>query len=887
MREQCRSIVTEPATMSRRKRPAATGARILSQPAGALNKFVRAALATFALCAMFLRILAPTEAQPAAIQVDPRIVELIKTGCGTEHVAVRPTPEPSAPFHMPQKIVLLAQAEASPSPAPTGTTSPGPSVASPTPAPTPTASPLPNAPPGPAQLIPPTPSGSPFPTAPPPPSPSPVPNSSGPVYLVSPTGPPPTIEPAGGRTISAPRSSGPSQIAPTPVPSSVPTLAPFQMAVMFDRGEGWNREGQPADAIGNVHIFYSEGQLVGDRAHYDGDHTITVTGHTYLINRNQDSILYADSITFDTRTRRATLVNGHGESTEGVQRGKIHYTARELNALNTGVSHGEHASFTTCENPHGGYHIEARQLDVFPNSRLIARKAVVFLGPLAILYLPLLVIPLREYQDPRRPQSFLPLIGYSDLEGYYVKMRIGFNPSDTYYGYYRFDFMTRRGLGLGYSAFFGTNNQRRFATFDGYTINDRLAGGRQSNATLNETEYFSNRLKGTFSFQYQGDYGPGITLPVQWNINAVLARTGVGTNEQLTFSRTTQGALSDNYNLGFLDSVNISPQMSERINITYGKFDSGGISSENLHLESDTHWSTKAADYDATYDKTDSNTSGLALQRLPEITVNPHINFHGFRFPFQANLTLGEYAEPSNAFSTSRAELHFTEPVTLKLGKSDFNATEDIRQDYYGTGDAKATESQNMQLTTPLGNHIVNAIIYSENHPIGPADVPFQTLDRLSGGSHNAQETLRIFNGDVYLLQIGASTFFNRQAQALTYQFTTRPSLRSYLLLGGSYVPGPGNGFFSTNVQGITGLGHDTTLQFSTNVDWKNKGRLVNKTMYLSKIIANCYRTDLSYNQDLKAWNFAISILAFPNQAIGGQIGTFNPTAIVPGGLNY
>src|ERR1700732_1600971 len=76
MREQCRSIVTESATMSRRKRPAATGARILSQPAGALNKFVRAALATFALCAMFLRILAPTEAQPAAIQVDPRIVEL-------------------------------------------------------------------------------------------------------------------------------------------------------------------------------------------------------------------------------------------------------------------------------------------------------------------------------------------------------------------------------------------------------------------------------------------------------------------------------------------------------------------------------------------------------------------------------------------------------------------------------------------------------------------------------------------------------------------------------------------------------------------------------------------------------------------------------------------
>jgi hypothetical protein len=845
----------------------------------------RAALATFALFALVLRVAAPVWAQPpapAALQLDPRIVNLIKTGCGDEHVVAKPTPPPGA-MQIPDKIMLIAQAEPSPTLAPEGSAAPT-AAASATPAPTPSPTPLPSALPRPGELVPPAPQGTYFPTPPPPPTPAPpAASSTGPVYLVTPTGPPPAIPVAGGSATPRPLPTAPVQAGPTPVP----TLGPFQMAVAANHIEGTNRAHEPWDADGNVHVFYSEGQLIGDRAHYDGDHTITVSGHTYLINRNQDSILYADGINFDTRTRRATLLNGHGESTEGVQRGKIHYSAQELNAYNNGVSHGDRASFSTCENPHGGYHIEARTIDVYPGSKLIARKAVVFLGPLAILYLPFLVIPLREFTDPRRPTSFLPLIGYSQLEGYYVKMRLGFNPSDTYYGYYRFDYMTKRGLGLGYSAFFGTKSQRRFATFDGYTIDDRLAGGRQTNATLTETEYFSERLKGTFSAQYTGDFGPGITLPASWNINAVLAHTGRASTETLTFSRQTQGSLSDSFNLGFVDSITLSPSLSERINVTYGKFGAAGLSTDTLHLQNLLHWTTKAADYDINYDKTDNSSPGLALDKLPELQVLPHINFHGFRFPFQLSLTAGYYTEPTNAFSTPRMELHYTQPVTLKLGVSDFTATEDIRQDYYGTGDAKATEMQNMQLTTPIGKHIVNAIIYSENHPIGPADVPFQTLDLLSGGSHQAQETIRIFNGDVYLLQIGAATFFNRQAQALTYQLNLRPSLRSSVLLGGSYVPGPGNGFFATNVQAITGFGRDTTLQISSNVDWKNHMRLLNKTVFLSKIIGNCYRTDLSYNQDLKAFNFAITILAFPNQAIGGQIGTFNPSSIIPGGLNF
>jgi hypothetical protein len=862
----------------------------------------RAALATFTLCALIVQNMRPALADPA-LQLDPRIVKLIKTGCGDEHVIVKPPP-PFQAQTIPARIVLLSfddqgapvDQEASPSPSESATASPQPGSEvtpepseAPTSAPTatPLPTPLPRPPAGPGQLPPMVNTSSPLPTPPPPPSPTPVPGQTGPVYLVNPTGPPPTIPLAGSSATPVPFPH-PTAAGPTPIP----TLAPFQMAILADEVHGFNRSHMPGDAIGNVHIFYSEGQMIGDRAHYDGDHTITLTGHTYLINRNRDTILYGDGITFDTNTNKAVMLNGYGESTEGVAKGKIHYKAQYLSTYRTGVSHGERGSFTTCEKPHAGYHVEAKTIDIFPNDKLVARHATVFLGPTAILYLPLLIIPLRDVEDIRKPTSFLPVIGYSQLEGFYVKAQIGFNPSNTYYGYYRIEYYTKEGLRLGYSAYLGTKNYRRFATVDVETIDDKLTGSRQTNANINETENFSSRLKGQFQAQYESDYGAGVVLPPQLELNATLVRSGVGSTETLNFQRTSQGDLSDTFNLGFVDMINISPQLQEALNLTYGQFSSeGSTTTDTLHIQSMTHWTTKAADFVLDYDKTDYSTVSQSYDTIPELQINPHINWHGFRFPFTLQETVGEYTEPQNGFSTYRSETKFDEPIFMKLGASDFHADYNIVQDFYGTGDAKAFATQNAQLTTPLWFHLVNSLTYNEQNPIGPTDVPFQLLDRLSGGSHSAQDTIRIYNSDIYTFSLSGSTNFDEQAQSVQYQLSVKPSPRSYLIFGGSFVPGPGQGFYLTNVQGITPFGKDTTLQFSTNVDWKNKGRLEDKTAYLSRIIDECYRIDLSYNQDLKQINFAIVILAFPNQAIGGAVGggagltSLLPTSFTGGGF--
>jgi len=794
---------------------------------------------------------------------------------------------------------LAVDAQPSPGTTAPATTSPSDtpaadSIAKPSPAPSASQVAIPPVPPiGPQSIVPPTPRATGSPTASPVPLPttSPVARDSGPIFIQRSAGTPAPIvgrgqSPVPNASPSASASSAASPLASpaaTVEPAPLRTLSPNEVVSVADRLSGSSDRTQPSDLYGNVHIFYSEGQIVGDRAHFDGAHSIVVSGHAYLVNRNQDSILYADSIAFDTESRRATLLNGAGETIEGVQRGKLHYTAQSLTARTNGVSHGERASFSTCEQPHAGYHIEARSIDVTPGSKIVARKAVVFLGPTAIFYLPLLVIPLVEAAvDQRRNASFIPLIGYNKIEGFFIKARIGFAPSETYYGYYRVEYFTRRGLGLGYTAFIGSQRQKRFTTVDSYTINDRLQNARHTNLTLQETENFSNRLRGQFGLNYISDYGPNLSLPATINLTGSVIRQGNGSTENLTFSRFLRGKLSDNLNIGFLDNIVLSSSLQQQLGFTYAKFNSQLSSSNTLKVSSNTHLFTKLADYNLSYDKTNYSSNPFGYDRVPELEILPHLNYGALKFGPQLQFTIGKYTEPQNHFTTSRAQAQIDESVFFKVfGNSDFSAHYNLIQDYYGTGDAKAFDQQNASLNTPIGNHIVNSLSYNEQHPIGPANVPFQLFDRLSSGSHNAQDTLRIFNRDIYSLQLATGTSFNRQAQALNYQFNVKPSQRSYLVLAGYYQPGPGLGFNQTNVQAITPFGRDTTLEFTTNIDWKNHNRLANKNIYISRTIADCYNLQGSYNQDLKQFSFNIVILAFPGQSAGFGIGG-QKTPIIP-----
>jgi hypothetical protein len=794
-----------------------------------------------------------------------------------------PLPSTSpAPFGTP--IVPQTSPSPSPSAAPSG------APASPAPSATPTLVPLRLPPPaaGAGVLVPPPPPRG--VTPPPIPTPSPPPTTPpGPTLLIQASGTPPAITPKGTPTPFVTPSPEPTAAGPTPIP----TLGPFQYAVLADKIEGSTKNGLPADAIGHVNIFYQDGQLVGDRAHYDGERFIDVTGErVYLRNKLGDTVFYADSIRFDTRLQKAMLRNGHGETLEGVERGALHFTAQNMQTDRFGTTTGTNASVTTCENPHGGYHIEGKSFDLHPDDRLIIRKATLFLGGFPIFFLPLLVIPLTHDNGQRRPTTFAPVFGYSQAEGAYMKSTIGFGTTPYYYGYYRLDIYTKLGLGLGYVAFFRKQNNKRSADVNFYRFRTNSTAQQSYNLAADETENFSSTLRSQLGFSYQGNYGPGIFLPPSDTINGTIAHTGYRESQNYTFQRYTSGSQQSSINLGFTDQRQLTDRLSNGVNVTYSEnlnsYSGIGTTTSTLHLNTLTHYTSPGIDYDLTVDKTESGTP-FGIAKLPELSVRPHSVFPNERIiPISAQFLAGEYSQPQTPnLATQAFQGNFTfGPALFKVFRtSDFSGTVAVQQYYFGTGDLKALITQQFSLSTPFGPHILNAVTYNEQNSNGPLAEPFTTFDVLGTNTKGAQDVLRIYNKDVYALTLTDGTNFNRMAQPVQYQLLVRPTYRSSVVVGGAYIPGPGNGFATTNLQVITPVGRGSDVQFSTNVDWKNKGRLIDKALFYRVTIGDCYQILASYNQDLKQFNVALQLLAFPSQSASFGLGNQGP--IIPQSFSF
>jgi PAS domain-containing protein len=787
----------------------------------------------------------------------------------------------------------VAQATAAPEPAasaPAATAAPAPTD-SPSPTPTPLVGP-PAAPSGPQILIPPKASPSPGTITPPPvPTPTPSPSSSREPVIITPQTIPPSVPAKPEPNVSAGPVGLPSPVAsPSPSPAGE-VLEPNTYAILGDKLSGDNKSGGVFDLDGHVNIFYQDGVLGGDHAHYDGQRYIDVTGNTFLKNRSGDTVLYAESVRFDTTTQKATLIRGRGESTQGVETGKLHFAGTTMVTDRNGVTHVERANITTCENPRGGYHLESKTLDVYPGDKAVAHSAVLFLGALAILYLPVAVISLRNDQlGSRRNPGFLPIVGYSATEGFYVKARIGFSPSDYYYGYYRIEEYTRIGLGLGYVGTLRRKDGRRQTDINFYRLKNKVDGSNNNNLQINDQENFSRSTRAQFGLNYTGNYGPLVSLPPQYNLNAALDHGNErGDRQNYSFTRSATGSTASTNNYGITDHRSFSSKLSNDFTASYTTSQNIGYpASQTLHYQTMTRLSGNWADYELNYDRYDTSLPSN-VQREPELVVRPH----GGLFPRQrlmpitAQYTLGVYNDPQAQLQTSRGEarLQFG-PALAHFLASDLSATVTVQQDAYGTGDLKAQIGQQATLTTPLFGHVINTISYNESHVNGPLAEPFKSIDVLGNGTKQANDNLRIFNGDVYTLSLTATTFFNRQAQAVGYQLTSRPSPRSTLTLGGSFTPGAGNGFDRTNIQVTTPFGYQSDLQFQAFIDWKQSGRLLSKNIYYRHIVGNCYEIRLAYNQDLRQVTASIDLLAFPSRALNFGLGQTSLGSIIPQSLS-
>jgi hypothetical protein len=361
-------------------------------------------------------------------------------------------------------------------------------------------------------------------------------------------------------------------------------------------------------------------------------------------------------------------------------------------------------------------------------------------------------------------------------------------------------------------------------------------------------------------------------------------------SQSYTYRRSSTAGQASSDGFGFSDtrSLGTTLQNSLTASLTRSQSTYGSFFSENStgSVNDQFHWASRGADYQLTFDKTFAKQP-FGINKEPELQIRPNLFIPHFLFPISPTLTVGYYNEAQTPETTLRADLGTTMgPLLYRSILGDFTANFTVHQFYYGTGDLKASVQQQMTLNTPIGSHIANNISYTEQNYNGPGAVPFSTIDLQNGpNTHFASDILRFFNGDVYNLNLTFTSSFNGMAQPISYQLTTRPSYRSYVALQGTFVPGSGQGFPSTNLQFTTPFGRGSWLQFLGDLDWKNKGRIENKSIYYSRIIGDCYEVQVQYNQNSRTVNMTLSLLAFPSHAAGFGINT-NGGSIIPTSFN-
>lgn len=169
----------------------------------------------------------------------------------------------------------------------------------------------------------------------------------------------------------------------------------------------YDQAAQRIDAAGNVRVRSRGVTVRADRATIDlAAQRLTATGNV-VVTDERGQTLRGQTLTYDFKNKRAdispaaTTVNGVNVRSERVVAQPEHIV-------------GGPTTFTTCDPEKPAYRVTAREVDVIPGDRLIARQATLWLGSVRLFTLPQLTVSLRSAEATAR--SF-PTGGHSPGEG--------------------------------------------------------------------------------------------------------------------------------------------------------------------------------------------------------------------------------------------------------------------------------------------------------------------------------------------------------------------------------------------------------------------------------------------------------------------------------------
>ena len=451
-------------------------------------------------------------------------------------------------------------------------------------------------------------------------------------------------------------------------------------------------------------------------------------------------------------------------------------------------------TFTTCglEKPH--YLLEARQLDIYPDSKIVARR-VSFVGLGNRLFtVNSLVIPIRGFG-----QTFVPEVGSSAEEGTFVKGAYAYRATKNEQGFVKLDLMSKKGVGTGIEH---TYKGARSGIVSLYYLYDQEVG------STNLTSRFQHQQSlGTLNLSLSADYRrnnylyyPGTTSQ---NSEITLSHHSTNSSTSLAYRYNTSQGMGDysSYTTSFRHTQTFSPRLNVVLSTDLRTYNSSGFASADREMESGIDMRYETGKYGISliaskrFDLDGSDYTGddfySSLDRLPEISLETDTFRSGikspFGFPARLKFSLGRYHEEPSGVTRDRFLFDFDLiGKTLDFGsRNELTVSGGFRQALYASDMAQFVTKTNMTLTSRFSDYMKGRILYNYQQPKGFSPFRFDYA-----GDYNYMRAVLDYQ-DKDILKWSLSTGYDfRQDKYPWHDLTLRLSARPANQFGYSIATG-------------------------------------------------------------------------------------------------
>jgi len=388
----------------------------------------------------------------------------------------------------------------------------------------------------------------------------------------------------------------------------------------------------------------------------------------------------------------------------------------------------EAGSLTTCDLEHPHYYFNAKEIVVYPNSKIVARKVSLVGLDRRLFTLNSLVIPIRGFRH-----NFLPQIGSSAEEGMFLKTSYAYAATEKSQGFLRLDLIQKRGIGAGIEHAYNLASASGLVSL--YYLADREIGGNNITGRLQHQQKL-----GSINLNLTSDYRTNnylyypATTTRNWQIDLNHGKPNSSTI--LTFRGNATSGLGKYEALAssLRHMQQFNSRLSGMLSLDTRTYESTGMTSPDRELDSVLELRQREDKYDLSLiasRRTDLDGDDYtgddfysSLDRLPELTYETDSYRSGMRLlglPSRFAISAGRYHEEPSGISKDRLLLQWDMlGRTIDLGgRNELNLTAGFRQAFYANDMAQHVLRANGTLTTRFNDYLKTRLTYNYQRPEG------------------------------------------------------------------------------------------------------------------------------------------------------------------------